>query len=72
MSIRTFPVYENDDEIAYIDRLMIQNGIQEVRMSGEIKFSKNQEGLTRAFALKRVVDSIIEEMKRDKNFPYRV
>lgn len=70
--MRTFPVYENDEEIACIDRLMIQNGIQEVKLSGEIVFPKNQEGLNRAFALKRVVDSIISEMKRDKNFPYRM
>lgn len=71
MKNKPFIAFENEEEIVLIDHIKIHNGMESLVMSGDIVLSKNKDGLNRALALKRVIDSVIEEMKRDKNFPYR-
>jgi hypothetical protein len=68
---KPFIAYENDEEIVFMDQIRIHNGIYSLILNGDITLSKNKEGLNKALALKRVIDSVIDEMKRDKNFPYR-
>jgi hypothetical protein len=68
---KPFIAYENDEEIVFMDQIRIHNGIDSLILNGDITLSKNKEGLNKALALKRVIDSVIDEMKRDKNFPYR-
>jgi hypothetical protein len=68
---KPFIAYENDEEIVFMDQIRIHNGIDSLILNGDITLSKNKEGLNKALTLKRVIDSVIDEMKRDKNFPYR-
>jgi len=71
MKNKSFIAFENEEEIILIDQIKIHNGIESLLLSGDIVLSKNKDGLNKALVLKRVIDSVIEEMKRDKNFPYR-
>lgn len=71
MKTKPFIAYENEEEIELDDQITIHNGIESLMVSGDITLKKNKDGLIKAFALKRVIDSVIDEMKRDKNFPYR-
>lgn len=71
MKIKPFIAYENEEEIELVDQIIIHNGVESLMVSGDITLKKNKDGLNKALALKRVIDSVIDEMKRDKNFPYR-
>lgn len=66
---RTFQAFQDESEISLWD-LKIENHYDSISMKGEMDIEKTREGLNRALALKRIVDSVIEEIKRDKNFPF--
>lgn len=65
-----FIAYENEEDVVTVDEMKIQNGTGALSISGAIKLTKDIDGLNKAFKIKRIIDSAIDEIKRDKNFPF--
>jgi hypothetical protein len=64
-----FMAFENDTDGFATGNLLIQNGIEIITIEGTLEITKDRQGLEAALKLKRVVDTAIDALKRDRNLP---
>ncbi len=72
MKPTSFMAFENESDSLAIAELTVENRVDRISLYGSIDLTKDQEGLAKALKLKRIIDSAIDAMKRDKNLPDRI
>lgn len=67
-----FLAYENESDSFSIGDMTIENRLDRVSIYGSLDITKDKEGLENALKLKRIIDTSIDALKRDKNLPDRI
>jgi hypothetical protein len=57
--------FENEEEVIHIGELDIENRLDRISVHGSVDITKDKQGLEYAFALKRQIDTIVEQLKRE-------
>ena len=57
--------FANEEEVITIQELSIENRLDRVSINGSVDITKDKQGLEYAFALKRQIDTIVEQLKRE-------
>ena len=67
-----FIPYDNErDSLLIGDELTIENYLDRIKLYGLLELTKDKQGLQYAYALKRIVNTVIEELKYG-NVPERI
>ena len=69
MTLTSFMAFNDEFKTLAIGELTIENKVDKVSFYGSVDITKDKAGLAKALKLKRIIDSAIDEMKRDKNLP---
>ena len=71
MPNKPFQAYQNETDSLAIGEFTVENRLDHISLYGSLELTKDKEGLQRAYALKRVVDSAIEALK-GKDLPDKI
>lgn len=69
MNTKAFLAYENETDSFLIDNLTVENRLDRISLYGSVDITKDHAGLEYALKLKRVIDSSIDALRRDKRLP---
>lgn len=72
MPTQPFMAYENEVDSFLIDNLTVENRLDRISLYGSLELTKDRQGLESALKLKRIIDTSIDALKRDKNLPNRI
>lgn len=61
-----FMAFQNESDIFEVGGLTVENRLDRISIYGSLDITKDREGLQRALMLKRLIDGVIDEMKRDR------
>lgn len=64
-----FMAYENETDSFSIGDMTVENRLDRISIYGSFDITKDKKGLEMALKLKRIIDSSIDALKRDKNLP---
>lgn len=67
-----FLAYENESDSFSIGDMTIENRHDKISIYGSLDITKDKDGLEYALKLKRIIDSSIDALKRDKNLPDKI
>ncbi len=67
-----FLAYENETDSFSINGMTVENRLDRISIYGSLDITKDQEGLEYALKLKRIIDSSIDALKREKNLPDKI
>lgn len=67
-----FLAYENESDSFSIGGMTVENRIDRISIYGSLDLTKDKEGLEYALKLKRIIDSSIDALKREKNLPDKI
>lgn len=67
-----FLAFENETESFSIGAMTVENRLDRVSIYGSLDITKDKEGLENALKLKRIIDSSIDALRRNKNLPQRI
>ncbi len=67
-----FLAYENESDSFSIGDMTIENRLDKISIYGSLDITKDKDGLEYALKLKRIIDSSIDALKRDKNLPDKI
>ena len=63
-SNKNFFAYQNEiDSLNIGNNFIVKNSFESINIYGSLELTKDKEGLKYAYALKRIIDSAIEELK---------
>ena len=57
--------FQNESEVITIEELVIENRLDRISLHGSLDITRDQQGLEYAFMLKRQIDTIVEQLKRE-------
>lgn len=57
--------FQNESEVITIEELVIENRLDRISLHGALDITRDQQGLEYAFMLKRQIDTIVEQLKRE-------
>lgn len=72
MPTQPFMAYENEIDSLQIDTLSVENRLDRISIYGSLELTKDRRGLEYALKLKRIIDTSIDALKRDKNLPDQI
>lgn len=72
MPSNPFMAYENETDSFQIDNLSIENRLDRISIYGSLDLTKDRHGLESALKLKRIIDTSIDALKRDKHLPDKI
>lgn len=58
--------FQNESEVITIDELVIENRLDRISIHGSLDITRDKQGQEYAFALKRQIDTIVEQLKREE------
>ena len=64
--------YENETDSFSIGDMTVENRLDRISIYGSLDITKDKEGLENALKLKRIIDTSIDALKRDKNLPDKI
>jgi len=67
-----FMAYENETDSFTIGAMTVENRLDRISIYGSLDITKDKAGLEYALKLKRIVDSSIDALRRDKNLPEHI
>ena len=56
--------FQNDFEVAEIDKMIFENQLDHISIYGEITIQKNKEGLNKARLIRQNLTNIVKELER--------
>jgi hypothetical protein len=72
MAQEPFFAYENETDSLTIGGITVENRLDRISIYGELDLTKDQQGLSAALKLKRVVDAAVDTLKHTKNLPDQI
>lgn len=57
--------FQNESEVITIEELVMENRLDRISLHGALDITRDQQGLEYAFMLKRQIDTIVEQLKRE-------
>lgn len=57
--------FQNESEVITIEELVIENRLDRISLHGSLDITRDKQGLEYAFMLKRQIDTIVEQLKRE-------
>jgi len=63
--IAPIKAFQNEEEVVTIDKLTIENRLDRVSIYGSIDITKDKIGLEYALELKKQIDAIVEQLKKE-------
>ena len=57
--------FENEEEVITIQELTLENRLDRISIHGSVDITRDKQGLESAFMLKRQIDTIVEQLKRE-------
>lgn len=69
MTTVPFMPFQNESDTFNMDKLTLENRMDRISIYGSLDITKDKAGLEHALLLKRLIDSAIDELKRDKQLP---
>ena len=57
--------FQNESEVITIEELTIENRLDRISLHGSLDITRDKQGLEYAFMLKRQIDTIVEQLKRE-------
>lgn len=57
--------FKNEEEVITIQELTLENRLDRVSIHGSVDITRDKQGLEYAFMLKRQIDTIVEQLKRE-------
>jgi hypothetical protein len=67
-----FLAYENESDSFSIGGMTVENRLDRISIYGSLDITKDKEGLEYALKLKRIIDSSVDALKREKNLPDKI
>jgi hypothetical protein len=67
-----FLAYENESDSFSIGGMTVENRLDRISIYGSLDVTKDKVGLEYALKLKRIIDSSIDALKREKNLPDKI
>ena len=57
--------FQNESEVITIEELVMENRLDRISLHGALDITRDKQGLEYAFMLKRQIDTIVEQLKRE-------
>jgi hypothetical protein len=64
--------YANESDALEIGDLTIENRLDQVSLYGEIRLTKDKQGLRHAKELKAIIAAVVKVLEAEKNLPERI
>ena len=61
--------FADDSASVSVGKLTVENGVDQIALYGSLDLTRDKHGLAQAFALKAVVDSIVQHLQAENDLP---